>query len=66
MAHDGAVSTPVAEPADWHPSQSFEPTLCDAIAYFCRIEAEEKDRQLRADLIAAGINVPANDQDEDD
>jgi hypothetical protein len=66
MAADGTTPTPAETSQEWHPKDSFEPSLCDAIAYFAKIEAAERDRALRADLIAAGINVPARDEDEDD
>lgn len=59
MSADGdSPVRPETDPPD-------QPSLHDVIRYFARIEAEEKDCQLRADLIAAGINVPATDQDED-
>lgn len=66
MATDNPAALAEHSQDDWHPRDSFEPSLCDAIAYFAKIEADERDRQLRADLIRAGINVPPNDQDEDD
>lgn len=51
---------------DSDPTDYFEPSLIDAITHIVKLEVDMRDFALRSDLIKAGIDVPARDEDEDE